>query len=105
MRFVADIHLHSRFSRATSRDLNPQSLYQWANLKGITVVGTGDFTHPVWLQELKDTLEPAEEGLYQLRQEHRDEVDGQIPASCHGDVRFMLTVEISTIYKKRDRTR
>ncbi len=105
MRFVADIHLHSRFSRATSRDLNPQSLYQWANLKGITVVGTGDFTHPVWLQELKDTLEPAEEGLYRLRQEHRDEVDGQIPASCHGDVRFMLTVEISTIYKKRDRTR
>ncbi len=54
MRFVADIHLHSRFSRATSRDLNPQTLYRWASLKGIGVVGTGDFTHPVWIQELKD---------------------------------------------------
>ncbi len=105
MRFVADIHVHSRFSRATSRDLNPQALYQWANLKGITVVGTGDFTHPVWLQELKDTLVPAEDGLYRLRDEERATVDERIPASCHGDVRFMLTAEISTIYKKRDRTR
>ena len=105
MRFVADIHLHSRFSRSTSRDLNPQALYKWANLKGLNVIGTGDFTHPVWLQELKDMLAPAEEGLYQLRASHRAQVDPDIPASCQGDVRFMLTVEISTIYKKRDRTR
>ncbi|MBT3345013.1 MAG: UvrD-helicase domain-containing protein [Gemmatimonadetes bacterium] len=85
--------------------MNPQALYQWANLKGLTVVGTGDVTHPVWLQELKDTLEPAEQGLYQLREAPRAEVEPEIPASCRRDVRFMLTVEISTIYKKRDRTR
>ncbi len=105
MRFVADIHLHSRFSRATSRDLNPQTLYRWASLKGIGVVGTGDFTHPVWIQELKDMLEPAEEGLFQLRESHRAEVDPEIPSACRQDVRFLLSVELSTIYKKRDRTR
>ena len=49
MTFIADLHIHSHYSRATSRTLNPENLSLWAQKKGITVVGTGDFTHPGWL--------------------------------------------------------
>ena len=105
MRFVADLHLHSRFARATSRELNPENLYRWSVLKGITVVGTGDFTHPSWLEELQEKLEPAEEGLFRLKPAWRDPVEQELPLSCRGEVRFALSVEISSIYKKNDRTR
>lgn len=105
MRFVADVHLHSRHARATSRDLNPENLHKWSALKGITVVGTGDFTHPVWLEELEEKLEPAEEGLYQLKAPWRAPVEAELPPSCRGEVRFVLSVEISSIYKKNGRTR
>ena len=105
MEFVADIHLHSRWSRATSRDLNPENLHKWSQLKGIGVVGTADFTHPEWLAELKEKLEPAEEGLFRLRPDLAKPVDGQVPPSCRGEVRFLLTVEISSIYKRGGRTR
>ena len=67
MRIIADFHIHSRYSRAVSRDMTPENLDMWARKKGITVMGTGDFTHPKWLEELKEKLEPAEEGLYQLK--------------------------------------
>ena len=69
MRFVADLHLHSRFARATSKALNSENLHRWAALKGLTVVGTGDYTHPEWFSELNEKLEPAEEGLFRLRDE------------------------------------
>ena len=105
MEFIADIHLHSRWSRATSRDLNPENLHKWSQLKGIGVVGTADFTHPEWLAELKEKLEPAEEGLFRLRPDLAKPVDGQVPPSCRGEVRFLLTVEISSIYKRGGRTR
>lgn len=105
MRFVADVHLHSRYARATSRDLNPENLHLWSALKGITVVGTGDFTHPAWLAELQEKLEPAEEGLYRLKAPWRQPVEAQIPPSCLAEVRFLLSVEISSIYKKNGRTR
>ena len=105
MRFVADIHLHSRWSRATSRDLNPENLHRWSQLKGIGVVGTADFTHPEWLAELKEKLEPAEEGLFRLRPKIAADADGPVPPSCRGPVRFLLTVEISSIYKRGGRTR
>ena len=61
MQFIADLHIHSRYARATSRELNLENLHKWAALKGITVVGTGDFTHPSWFAELQEKLEPAEE--------------------------------------------
>ena len=105
MEFVADIHLHSRWSRATSRDLNPENLHKWSQLKGIGVVGTADFTHPEWLAELKEKLEPAEEGLLRLRPDLAKAVAGQVPLSCRAEVRFLLTVEISSIYKRGGRTR
>lgn len=105
MKFYADVHLHSHYSRATSKDLNLEHLFYWAQLKGIQVVGTGDFVHPAWLDELKQKLEPAEEGLFRLRPSCVQPMEGRIPASCRGEVRFMLTVEISSIYKKFDKVR
>ena len=105
MQYIADIHLHSRFARATSKTLNPENLYRWSLIKGLTVVGTGDFTHPVWFEELRDQLEPAEEGLYQLRPDLRRGIDAELPPACRGHMRFVLSVEISLIYKKNDKTR
>ena len=105
MQYIADIHLHSRFARATSKTLNPENLYRWSLIKGLTVVGTGDFTHPIWFDELRDQLEPAEEGLYQLRPDLRRGIDAELPQACRGQMRFVLSVEISLIYKKNDKTR
>ncbi|QWV96235.1 endonuclease Q family protein [Geomonas nitrogeniifigens] len=102
MRFTADLHIHSRFSRATSRDLNLDQLWRWAQLKGIRVVGTGDCTHPGWLAELEQELVPAENGLLRLR---REPPDGQVPDSCRAPVSFLLSGEISCIYRKGGRTR
>lgn len=85
---IADLHLHSKFSRATSRDMDVETLAKWCALKGITVVGTGDFTHPVWLRELKAKLTPTGRGLF-----------------THGGRHFMLTVEVSNIYPQGGRLR
>jgi uncharacterized protein (TIGR00375 family) len=103
--FYADLHIHSKYSRATSRDADLEHLALWARRKGITVVGTGDFTHPAWFEEIRTKLVPAEPGLFRLRPEIEREVEKQLPPSCHGPTRFLLEVEISTIYKKGDRTR
>ncbi|MBJ6800715.1 endonuclease Q family protein [Geomonas propionica] len=102
MRFTADLHIHSRFSRATSRDLDLQQLWRWAQLKGIRVVGTGDCTHPEWLAELERELVPAEAGLLRLR---REPPPDQVPASCRAPVSFLISGEISCIYRKGGRTR
>ena len=69
--YIADLHIHSRFSRATSREGDLPHLDLWARRKGIRVVGTGDFTHPAWRRELQEQLLPAGEGLYALREELR----------------------------------
>jgi len=63
MPFIADLHIHSRYSRATSPDMSPENIWKWAQLKGITVIGTGDFTHPKWFKELGEKLEPTGNGL------------------------------------------
>ena len=105
MPFYADLHIHSKFSRATSKTCDLENLAHWAQRKGITVVGTGDFTHPAWFAELKEKLVPAEPGLYRLRPDLEREVDRTLPKTCRGATRFTLQVEISTIYKKGERTR
>ena len=105
MKFYADLHLHSHFSRATSPLLNLEHLSKWAQLKGITVVGTGDFVHPGWLEELRKKLEPAEPGLFRLKREFAAATQTEVPAACAGEVRFMLTAEISNIYKRLDKVR
>ncbi len=105
MKFIADLHIHSRYSRATSRSLDPENLSLWAQKKGITVVGTGDFTHPAWVAELEEKLDPAEEGLFRLKPDIQKTVNTQVPHSCLGDTRFLLSGEISCIYKKNGKTR
>ena len=102
MMYIADLHIHSRYSRATSRDCTPEYLDLWARRKGISIVGTGDFTHPAWRKELEEKLEPAEDGLYVLKEEYRIK-DETVGASV--TPRFVITGEISSIYKKHDRVR
>ncbi len=102
MGFIADLHIHSRYSRATSQDMSPEALWRWAQLKGIDVIGTGDFTHPGWLSELKERLEPMENGLFVLKDEFRKD---SAPESCSSEVYFMLTGEVSCIYNKYGRLR
>ena len=108
MAFYADLHIHSKYSRATSKNCDLEHLAIWARKKGIGVVGTGDFTHPAWTAELKDKLVPAEPGLFRLRPDLEKRVEEQLPLACQASqttTRFMLSVEISTIYKKGDKTR
>ncbi|MBI2123656.1 MAG: DNA helicase UvrD [Candidatus Wildermuthbacteria bacterium] len=92
MKLIADFHIHSRFARATSKDMTLENLDRWAGKKGIKVMGTGDFTHPLWFKELQAQLEPAEQGLYKLK--------GKETAA-----RFLFTSEISCIYSKGGRVR
>jgi DNA helicase II / ATP-dependent DNA helicase PcrA len=103
--FHADLHIHSKFSRACSKDCDIEHLSWWALRKGLRVLGTGDFTHPAWAAELRETLVPAEPGLFRIRPDLEKRLFRDTPASCAGDVRFMLSVEISTIYRRDDRTR
>jgi uncharacterized protein (TIGR00375 family) len=87
MEFIADFHVHSKYSRATSRDMDIVHLAKWAKIKGITLMGTGDFTHHLWLEELKNHLEDLGNGLFKYQ-----------------DIYFILTTEVSSIYSKKGRT-
>jgi len=102
MRFIADLHVHSHYSRATSPDMRPEELWKWAQLKGITVIGTGDATHPEWLKELDKKLAPAGNGLFSLKKKYQPD---DVPDSCKADVYFILSAEISCIYSKNGKTR
>lgn len=106
MELITDLHIHSHYSRAVSPNMNIASLYRWGKIKGINIIGTGDFTHPSWFAELKEKLEPAEQGLFKLKDKYAKEEDKLIPESCKDNlIRFILTVEISNIYKRHDKVR
>ncbi|MDE2311694.1 MAG: DNA helicase UvrD [Patescibacteria group bacterium] len=92
MRIIADLQIHSKYSRACSQELNPKNIGLWSDKKGINVIGTGDFTHPKWLSELKENLRETKPGLYQLRDQS-------------ASVYFMCTAEVSSIYKQGDKVR
>lgn len=100
--YIADLHIHSKYSRATSKECIPEFLDLWARKKGITLLGTGDFTHPAWRQELHEKLQPAEPGLYTLKEAFRLP-DG--PQEAGLSTRFVVTGEISSIYKKNGKVR
>ena len=102
MKIIADLHIHSRYSMATSKQGTPEYLDLWARKKGITLVGTGDFTHPAWREELKEKLVPAEEGFYRLKDEYVLEEALKMPGMAP---RFVVTGEISSIYKKNGKCR
>jgi len=118
MKIIADLHLHSKYSRATSSDMDIENMSKWARIKGVNVLGTGDFTHPLWLKELKEKLEEAEDGLYKLKKKNflLKDVKGNnlgfynINLASNSNnrdnqLRFILTTEISCIYSKNNRTR
>ena len=102
MKQIADLHIHSRFSMATSKDGTVEMLDLWARKKGITLIGTGDMTHPLWRQELKEKLIPAEQGLFRLKEEY---VLPEALQYSGNSPRFVLSGEISSIYKKDGKTR
>ena len=107
MNFIADLHIHSRFSRATSKQLSPRHLAAWARCKGINVLGTGDFTHPQWRDELRRQLVRDEaSGLYRLSgpAEELDFLQGKTPPDADGPL-FLLQTEISSIYKRQGKVR
>ncbi|MBP9759426.1 DNA helicase UvrD, partial [Candidatus Dojkabacteria bacterium] len=106
MELVVDLHIHSHYSRATSRQMNTQDLYRWGKIKGINIIGTGDFTHPKYFAELCEKLEPAEPGLFTLKKEYAETIDAELPKSVKDNlIRFVLTVEISNIYSKGGKVR
>jgi len=88
MKFIADFHIHSKYSRATSKDMDLEHIAEWAKLKGIELMGTGDFTHPLWLSELKKKLKPMGNGLFE-----------------YNGIKFILTSEVSSIYSKDGKVR
>ena len=92
MRIIADLHIHTKYSRATSKDMNINEIVRWADKKGINVIGTGDFQHPGYFGELKNKLEPAQPGLYKIRK-------------SKAAARVMLTTEISNVYKQGGKVR
>ena len=100
--YIADLHIHSRYSRATSRELTPEQLDLEAGKKGIHLLGTGDFTHPAWREELYEKLVRAEDGLYRLKDEYRSE-NGR--RSETATPRFVVSGEISSIYKQDGKVR
>ncbi len=103
--FHSDLHLHSSYAYACAKNITPEKLSYWARKKGIKLIGTADFTHPAWRKELKEKLVPAEPGLYRLRPELENIVEEELDTLIGEPTRFMLQVEISTIYKKGEKTR
>lgn len=90
MKFIADFHIHSKYSRATSKATDLENISKWAEIKGVKVISCGDFTHPRWIRDIKEFLKPAEPGLFKLD---------------NSETRFILTTEISCIYSKKDKVR
>ena len=103
MRYITDFHIHSKYSRACSKDLVPEKLHEWAEYKGINILGTGDFTHPLWLKELERKLEPAEPGFFRLKpQESGIRIQD---TNKFQSIRFMLTAEVASIYSQGGKLR
>lgn len=105
MIYLADLHVHSKYSRATSPESNLLNLAKWATIKGIDVLATGDFTHPKWRQEIMEYLEPDGSGLFRLRKNALDSAKSSFPLKLPANVRFILNVEISSIYKAHGKVR
>lgn len=104
MRYITDFHLHTKYSRATSKHLDVKELTKWGHLKGLNILGSSDFTHPKWFADLSEMLESAAEGLYNLKKEHFHNSD--LPASVtERPFYILLTSEVSCIYRKNNQTR
>jgi len=109
MKFIADFHLHSKYSRATSPQMDLENMDKWAQIKGIKVLTVGDLTHPEWFKNVKEKLESAEPGLYKLKSKFhklKSEVNPKFQIqNSKNETRFILTTEISCIYSKKNKVR
>jgi len=105
MQYIADLHIHSKYSRATSKDLTLPNIEKWCKIKGVDIIATGDFTHPTWYKDICQQLEPAEEGLYKLRDKYCINLFDWLGQGTQPTTRFLLSTEISLIYKKNDKCR
>lgn len=103
--FFADFHVHSRYSMATSKRMEVEFIFAASQLKGLGVVGTGDITHPAWMSDIRRKLVPAEPGLYAIHPDLAVSIETTVPESCRNPVRFMLTAEISCIYRQDNQVR
>ncbi len=92
MQHICDLHIHSKYSRACSKELTLENIDKWAKLKGINIIGTGDFTHPLWFKDIENKLEEVKPGLYKLK------------GSTFGTF-FMITTELSCIYSQGGKVR
>ena len=105
MRYVADLHLHSKYSRAVSQSMNLETMAQYASLKGLDILSTGDWTHPLWIREIKSKL-TEEDGLFKLKDPSADSTSSLQAGSGQAEkIRFLLSVEISSIYSQGRKTR
>lgn len=105
MQFIADLHIHSHYSIATSKKCDPDNLCIWAARKGLDLIGTGDFTHPGWREELRESLVEDGQGLFRLSDRRQSALAKDAPGLDLGSVRFILSGEISSIYKRHGKTR
>jgi uncharacterized protein (TIGR00375 family) len=106
MELIVDLHIHSSFARATSKNLTIENIYKWAKIKGINVISTADFTHPKWFSELTSKLEVDSDGMYRLKEKFTKQIDESLPRSVRNNlVRFILSTEISNIYSKNGKVR
>ncbi len=96
MEFVSDLHLHSKYSRAVSQQMILPEMAKWAAKKGINLLTTGDWTHPLWLRSIKGELIETGEGIYKVKSQN---------AKVKNEMRFILTTEIASIYKQGDKLR
>lgn len=96
MKFIADFHVHSKYSRATSKEMDVENMARWANFKGVSLLGTGDWTHPFYFAGLKQKLEPTGNGLFTLKKEFRKPVGN----SSQNEIHFMLTTEVSNMFQQ-----
>lgn len=103
---IADLHIHSPYTQGGHRDLSLESIALWAMRKGVHLVGTGDWTHPKWWNELRSKLIPAEDGLFRLRDDVAELVRQQLPSKLHeAKLRFVLQAELSNVYEQDGKVR
>lgn len=107
MSLITDFHIHSKYSRACSPRLDLPNIHAWAQLKGIDLLSAADFTYPAWFAELQEQLEEVDIGVYELKKTFRARAEAfvTVPESCQRPVRFLMSTEVSLIYKKNGKCR
>lgn len=96
MQYVSDLHLHSKYSRAVSRDMILPTMARWGKKKGIGILSTGDWTHPLWFREIRSQLEEESEGLFKLKSQN---------SNAEQEPLFLLSTEVASIYKQGEKLR